>query len=380
MLDAVTFADLRQLAKPNPTNRVSISLPTSRSGAEVTQGPTRLKKLLTLTDKHLKNEGIRPSDTEKLLAPASALLTNDNFWANTELGLALYLDGDGMRTYRLGATLPERYAVADRFQVRPLVPAAVASSTFWVLAISLAKVRLLRGHRDKLEVVDVEQMPTGIDEALGLDDRERQLQSHGADRVGAGRMVASFHGQGGIEDSREHDRARYCRVIDEHVAREIGDSNAPVVLAGDRRLVDEYRKQSRLTSLAVGSIGGNPDLVAPRALADGAWPIVEPVFEQDRLMDWERFAAAPADRRASSLDAAVVAAVDGRVASLTVPLDAERPGQFDVEARTLRDAAAGSGDLFDLAVSETLLHGGRVHAVNATDVPGSGAVAAVLRF
>lgn len=380
MLDTVTFAALRVLAAPGPQHRVSILLPTSRSGPEVKQGPLRLKKLVGTVSDQLVARGLKSAEASAFLAPATALIGDDDFWANTELGLALFIDRDGMRRYRVGHPLPERGVVANDFQLRSLIPAAVAGSTLWVLAISQAGVRLFHGQGAQLEQTEIEDMPEGIDDALRLDDRESTLQSHSTDRTGGGRTVAGFHGQGAAKDTRDDDRARYCRIVDGYVVEAIGDSKAPIVLAGERRLVDEYRKQSRLMHLVDGAIIGNPDTATPSSLGAATWPIVEPVLAEARRIDWKRFDEAIPDRRTSSLDIAAVAALDGRVASMSVPLDLHRPGRLDAELRVVADGDAVSGDVYDAVVAEVLRSNGRVYAAQATELPGAGPVAALFRF
>jgi hypothetical protein len=58
-------------------------------------------------------------------------------------------------------------------------------------------------------------------------------------------------------------------------------------------------------------------------------------------------------------------------------------GRFDPAADTLALTSAEDPigcDLYDLAASQTLLHGGRVHVVPALEVPHAGTIAALLRY
>lgn len=77
------------------------------------------------------------------------------------------------------------------------------------------------------------------------------------------------------------------------------------------------------------------------------------------------------------------AAYDSRVQTLLVPLNGHRWGRYDPDARTSElhdEERADTYDLYDLAAVQTLLGGGTVYAVEPSEIPGEGEVAAVYRF
>ena len=61
---------------------------------------------------------------------------------------------------------------------------------------------------EELVEIGLGDIPRSMGEALRFDDRERQVHSHGADRVGRGRVSATFHGHGGTKDTEERQEAR----------------------------------------------------------------------------------------------------------------------------------------------------------------------------
>jgi hypothetical protein len=90
------------------------------------------------------------------------------------------------------------------------------------------------------------------------------------------------------------------------------------------------------------------------------------------------------DQDRASTDVATVAraATYGSVDTVFVDIDRKVPGYVDDEtgAVTFTEDDAVSYGVVDEIARRVLLSGGRVLAVRAPDVPGGGAVAAILRY
>jgi hypothetical protein len=87
----------------------------------------------------------------------------------------------------------------------------------------------------------------------------------------------------------------------------------------------------------------------------------------------------------ASADVAQVvrAAHAGRVDILFVAVGLHRWGRFDPSSYAVEqhdEEQVGDDDLLDLAAVQSYLNGGTVYAVGLAEVPGGGAVAAVLRY
>jgi stalled ribosome rescue protein Dom34 len=91
-----------------------------------------------------------------------------------------------------------------------------------------------------------------------------------------------------------------------------------------------------------------------------------------------------ADGRALSDVAEVARAVTaGAVETLLVDIDATVPGSVDDKTGAVAFAGAAAGDVHDVSdeiARRAWLSGARVLAVRGRDVPGGGAVAAILRY
>jgi hypothetical protein len=382
VIDIITSHDVQQLAETTADHCVSVFLPTHRTGPDQAQDPIRLKNLLARAAAELGTLGLRGPDAERLLAPVAALREDAAFWAHQDNGLAIYLSGDSMTTYRLPEPLEELVVVSDRFHVKPVIASLATGKAFHVLALSQHEIRLLRGSTVHLTEIEVSDIPNSLAEALWWDDRERQLHSHGADRVGKGRVVATFHGHGGAKDTTKVDLARFFRAVDNGITHVIAGQATPLVLAGVDFLLAIYRSCSRYPRIVGEAIEGNPEQLSADELHAHAWPLVQPILDQDRTTATEQFLAGAA-LTSSSLPDTLVAAASGRVDTLFVPTDVQLWGTSDSGSQLVdqhESRQPGDRDLLDTAALDTLTHSGTVFAVPAQDIPGAGPLAVTLRY
>jgi len=352
----------------------SFYLPTHRGGREVTQDPVLFRRLVASAAKEVTGDG--------LLAAAARLVDDREFWAHGSAGLAVLASLDGTTAIRLSEPCGELAVVSDRFHLKPLVAALGRRVEFDVLAMSRHSVRFVEVTGSRAVEVEVPGLPTSMPEALQLDDREPQLQSHSGARVGRGQVAATFHGQGGGSDARDADLDRYLHLVDRAVAEHRSDSTRSLVLAGVDELVAVYRKLTRCAHVLDDHVAGNPDQLRAAELADRARGFVPPVAADAERAAREAFANG-AVATVDTVEPAVIAAAAGQVASVFVPADQEywgryRPGHRMLEEHSTREP--GDHDLADVAATETLRHGGLAFVVPASDMPGVGTAAATLRY
>ena len=183
-------------------------------------------------------------------------------------------------------------------------------------------------------------------------------------------------------DTKDSDVERFLSAVDSGLAQIIGTDPAPLVLAGVGSTVARFRQVSTYPHVVEGAIEGSPESLSDTELHDRAWPLVEPVFDESRRRARGSVEAGVVGT-AETLPDVLIAAHNGRVASVFVPIGVQRWGTFDaarqgVEEHEERDP--GDRDLLDAIAVETLAHGGEVFGVDEDDVPLGGVVAAALRF
>ena len=134
---------------------VSIYLPTHSAGDQIQQDPIRLKNLLRIAEEKLTESGMRSTAAKDLLEPARVLLDDDGFWRHGTQELAIFVAPGFFRYYRLPVEFKELVVVTGRFHIKPLLSLLLDDGSFYILALSQKRVRLLRGTRHSVEELDI---------------------------------------------------------------------------------------------------------------------------------------------------------------------------------------------------------------------------------
>jgi hypothetical protein len=377
------MAELKNLSGRYPDWCVSLFMPTHRRGKETEQDPIRFRNLLDQVDARLQSKGVRSSDVREMLQPAWKLLNDQSFWLHQSDGLAIFLNSEACRIYRLPLRFEELVVISDRLHLKPLLPLFTSDGHFYILALSQNQVRLLEGTKHTVDEVDLGEMPKSMEGALQYEQFEKQLQFHTGTSTGSGQRSAMFHGHDVREE--EKDRIlRWFRTIDEELSVLFSDSQSPIVPAGVEYLFPIYREAASHPHRVVEGIQGNPEELKPEELHALAWPIVEPIFSNAREKAISRYRKmAGTGHTTTDVKEAVLAAFHGKVDVLFVPVGIQVWGYFDPDSDTVYvdgDIKPGDQDLLDAAAVHTILNGGTVYAVGPEDVPDNGLLAAVFRY
>jgi hypothetical protein len=363
-------------------------MPMVQRGAATQQNPIRCKTLLRQVEEQLLASGLRSQETQDLLQPVQQLLPNRDFWQRQSHGLALFIAPQTFRAYRVPLTLDELVVVSYRFHIKPLLPLLSGDGHFFVLALSQKAVRLLRGTRFNIDEIELQGIPQGVATALQYDDVEKKDHHYPGSQGRAAGGVSPLAGHGvGVADAthQPHDAIlRYCQQLDAGLRTFLRDEHAPLVLAGVEYLLPIYQRANTYPYLLQEGITGNPEGLRPEELQERAWTIVQPHFQQAQ----ERAAAqyrhlVGTGRATSDIPAIVMAAYDGRIDTLFVPVGVQQWGMFDRESRTVQahqEAETGDEDLLDVAAMYTLLRRGTVYAVTPDELPDRSLAAALLRY
>ncbi len=382
-MDLLSRDELRSLMEESGSACVSLYLPTHRAGAETQQDPIRFKNLLKQAEERLMTNGLRRADAGGILGPAQRLLKDATFWQHQSDGLAVFASRGTFRHFRLPFQFNELVVVTDRFHIKPLLTLLSGDGRFYILAFSKNQVRLLLGTRFSVTEVNLESLPTSLVDALGFEEREKQLQFHVAAQ---GAAIFHGHGGGGTDEAvHKKDLLRYFRRIDKGLQDVVRAERVPLVLAGVDYLLPIYREANTYAELVPEGVEGNPDGLSAADLHGKAWAILRPHFAKEQQRAAAQFQELAGTERASrDLQRIVPAACQGRVDSLFVAVGVQQWGRFEADAGdvVVHDShEPGDQDLLDLAAVQTLVHAGEVYAVEAGQVPDSGSpVAAVFRY
>lgn len=385
-MDLLTSADLEMLMLPGDAGeRVSVFLPTHRYGDDVQTDPLRFKNLLTSMASVLAARGVRRREIDELLAPAWDLHQDALPWQHMSDGLAVYLRRGWMRVFRVPVTLPEVATVGDRFVVGPLLRLLSGDEHFLLLALSQRKVRLFEGSRDRVEELELGEIPTSLLEITELTGPRSHTMARPLSGAGRG-GPAVFYGYGTQEVSDKEEVQRFLRQVADGVGEYLGNRDLPMVLAGLTEALAMYREVDGYAHLLPEAVERNPDDLSAEELHEAAWPIVaRSVAEKGR-----RALALLAELNGTGLastDAGVIAeaADQGRVATLFLSGDATRcweqstPGSPNV-VQLGTDERFARCELLDRLAAGTLVRGGEVYATVDSEPGGSGDVSAIFRY
>jgi hypothetical protein len=386
-LAPVTRDELRAFLEETSGPAVSLYQPAARAGKEAEGNPLRFKNLLAHTEERLDGTGLDRHRAQALLEPLRALLSDADFWSRPQDGLAVLATPTQLRTFWLGYPVPEKAVVGSNPYVVPLLPALTGNQLFFILALSMASVRLLRASLHGCEEIDLSgvDMPHSLAEALRYDDFEKtELQHHPSAHAGVGGGRHIFHGHGpGSEDHKE-EIARYFHGVAGGLRDLLGSDRAPVVIAAVDYLHPLFKSASGFRNILEPGIEGNPDPLSAKELHRRALPMVKAHLEANLRDLIERCGSLQGSGRASDdLTHVLEAAHQGRIEALIVKEGAEVHGSFtpgDGKAEIHDEARPGDEDLIDLAVRQTLLHSGEAYLVEPGLMPAGTDVCALFRF
>ena len=386
-MDILKENDLRQLIEISGEYCVSFYLPTHRTGREQQQDPIRLKNQISEAQERLLEYGVRRPDVRELLRPAEDLLDDDEFWQHQSDGLAVFLSAEFTQIYRLPSKFEELVVIGKNFHIKPLLPLLDENGQFYILALSLNKIRLFLCTKYTINEMELPDVPTSMQEALFMDDPEKHLDFHtGTGSSGAhGSRPAVFHGQGKQADEDEKNILRYFQYVNKGL-QPLLKENIPLVLAGVGNLLPIYHNASSYAGLLKEGLEGNPDEMDEKELHQRVWKIVKPIFEKDKLEAIEQFEqliGKGSDLATGELEAVVKAAKYGQVETLFVPVNVQRWGRFEPERNQVlldEKPSLENEDLLNFAAIQTILNAGQVYALQPEDVPGNGSLAVILRY
>ncbi len=376
LIDELTLATVRSLCLTDGP-WASIYLPTHRDRPDLRHDALLLRGLVESAQRQLQDRGMRPDAGGELLQPLQALVEDRPFWSTQADGLALFARPGQAQYFRLPIAVSAMATVGERPHVLPLAPAVSADEDFYVLALSLGRVRLFLARRHAIHEVSLGPIPASAQEMERRRGREPELQHQPEPRLSG---TATFHGHGGTETS-DIELRNFVLEVASGLRERIGaDTRRPVVLAGVAEHLPALRETGLVPTLADEIVPGNADEAAPDDLLRAAWPIVAQGVERraadlaEQAREWRGTGRAVTD-----LAELQRAAAEGRIDTVlaaSAPRD-EDPEDVTAAEGSSSDAAARTQQL-DEIVSRALAAGSDLRAISS--LPDGARVMALLRY
>lgn len=363
---------------------ISIYMPTHRSHPDNLKDQLVYKNILKKMEKSL-NEKYPAVEAEKLMEEFTALGDDKNFWLYRTESVAILGSPDSFQIFDLQRPVQELLVVADSFHIKPLLRILQSADRYHILYLNREEARLYEGNRDSLEQVEISDVPTTITDALGEELTESQLRvsSYGMRGSGAGDK-AMYHGQGSRKEELRNDTVRFFRAIDRGILENYSaPSGLPLMVAGLKEHHADFRGVSHNPALMDDGLMVDVGAMDLDTLRAKAWEKIEPIYLQRLSALVDRYQSARPDQRSDSLQEAVAAALDGRIAVLLVEADKHIPGRVDAEARSFKRGELSdpeTDDILDDLAELVLRNRGEVVIVPVERMPVSSGFAAIYRF
>jgi release factor family 11 len=366
--DIPTRAEIDRLLDYRAPSSVSIYLPTdpaSNGDAERIEFKTLAAQACT----QLGDTGVGVRVVRQVEEQIEDLHEDEEFWRYQARSLAAFAAPEWLITFRLPNRLRSQVEVSDRYYVRPLLRTLTFPHVAFVLALAQGSVRVVEVTPDLDPArISVDDLPSDVAGAAG--------KSSIADRAPIRRIQ-------GAEGQKVRMR-QYARQVDQALRPFLNGLEVPLILAATEPIDSIYRSVNTYPHLLPQGISGNPETASDAELAASSRTILDDLYAAQLRDVQALYERRTAERRALSDIADVArAATFGAVDTLLVDIDAAVPGTLDDQTGAVTFAGAATGEVHDVTdeiARRAWLSGARVLAVRDGDIPGQGAVAAILRY
>lgn len=400
-MDTIDRTTLAELARQTGWPCVSIYVSAHVGTTELPHDVLRFKDLVTQAHRQLVDGGVRTTEASEILAQAAELVDDTEFWANAGHGVAIFAAPGTSRIYSVDTELPEEVVVADRFHLRPLALAYHGEERFFALALDRNNTRLFAGDSSTVYELPIEGAATSLSEATKTDSREESLQfrtiATPGEFSGTGERAGQFHGHAATREDRDRVN-RFMAQLEKAVTRTIGPENTiPLLLLGVDYQTVAYRSHNTYGALSDRVVTQATDYLSADDVHRIALRTLGPELQKTLNDELAQLRESPSALVTDDVHEIVTAAATGRVKALFFDEGSGPFGLLDRDTLEVREACDGQPrmlrevpddatpeeycgwDLVDLAIAETVLHGGDVHAFTGEERPIEGA-AALLRY
>jgi hypothetical protein len=344
---------------------LTITLPTSRTFPENRQDRIRVRNLAAqAADRLLGEFGKR--EIEPLLARLDQLVDGLEY-RHTLDGLALFVNRDFARAYKLPFRLKERVIVGENFFTRDLIFAVNRTPRYWTLVLTEKPSRLFEATRDDL----VEILGGGFPLVHEGPGGEQPLPG------GFGVRKSAY---------RDERHRQFFRQVDSALKPFMTDDPLPLAVVGVDRFLAFFNEVSEHKDAILITLTGSHSRTTAHKLGQLVWPLVKAGLAEQRTMRLEELNRAIGERRfASTVGEVWRMANQGRGRVLLVEEDFHFPGRLDESGVHLLPAADPTApgvieDAVDEIIETVLSKQGQVVFVENGQLAAHQRIALTLRY
>lgn len=386
-MNRITRSELLSLTGEGNDLRVSMYVPLERTFPESTGNPLRLKHALFEAETGLRNHGLTAQEAKRLLEPAEALASETELRRGaTAESLAVFVSPSLCRTYPLPYPAPPSVDVGSLFYVTPLTPLLDWAMDAYVLALGANDARFCRFSREGLSTLPFPpHAAASMAEFTKGTEFGRPLRFQtGASAAPAGMSTTIVHGGTSYKDEAKLRLHEYVQAVAKHIAKAIDQEPLPLALAATKELQPVFREAYPGGTLLAEGVLGSADELSDQEIEAETARVLERQRQETRQDLLRRYRdLVGTNRSVNILEQVLTSAHEGRIDELLVATGERAWGSWDPESRRAIVAGAplpGRLDLVDLAVQQTLQHGGKVELLSRDEMPEGKPTAALLRW
>lgn len=265
----IRFDDLKELAAiQGPC--LSIFQPLRDEFSQVTKADTRLTAAARKADALLEKRIFDSAAREEFLSPIFKLAHNTD-WAGRTGSMVIFRAPGFTKASFWPDNLDSRVHAGDEFLLLPLVPGLAAQRRFWLLTLSIKRVRLFRGTEEGFSEVPLpKEVPLSLAEADAFDKPDHDLENRSTASGAGGQIAAIRSGTSNFNETMGQYLHDFFRKIDRAIHPILGSSGDPLILAAVERELAIYREANTYASLMDQAIHGSPEPIAEDKLRRAA--------------------------------------------------------------------------------------------------------------
>ena len=370
----ITEKEFETLANIREDHCVTIYIPTHRVGEAVTNGKDALlfKNKIQKVKNTLQELGMTEGQAKEYLQPLQRLHDDNNFWHHQLDGLVVFLSEGHFSYHRLPIQLDEFSCVTNSFHLHQLIPLMSGDGIYYILALSLEKVRLLEATRYYVNELEVEgRIQQGLKEVEKYYEFERSLENQG----GLVPNPQNRNGQGEVRPTKKDLVEEYFRNVVVGLRKIVLTDRTPIVVAAVDYLHPIFKDVAHGLNVMQKGIFGNPDDLKAKDLHQKSIEAVEPYFSQERERNREAYGDwSSAGKTTYQINEIVPAAFNGRVDTLFITKGMHQWGRFNEETQQVEihdDFQYGDECLVSRSAVQTILNGGNAYVVDDGELPGN---------
>jgi len=334
-------------------------------------------------------ESVRKSmngDAETLLAPVIEEAKNLGNAATPHGSIVMLRAPNLFETFRVSEPLDRKAQLADRFDIRTLLAIQHSQRSFYILALSQSRTRLL-----KCTVDGSEEIPFPEGTAVSLPDA---MQTRKPDHVldnrqaipapTAGAMAGVLSGTNTDAEDKDEYMLHFFMGLDTAVNIALKSHSEPLIPVGVEHELALFKRVNTHPHLLTPGVHGAPDGFDPNEMHRRAMEFLEEVEgrpARDVPADFDKRVGG--GRASTHIQDIVAAAWEGRVSHFFFQPNASYMGSFDPVRRRVKhteDPLDTPVNLVDSAAEQTVLHGGEARILPGSAMPNGVPFCALFRY